>query len=120
MGKIIIEDIKIYAYHGHLAEERKNGNTFLVNLELDTAFDDAMASDELTDTFDYRQAYAIVEEEMKVPSSLLEHVSGRIADRLLHASDLVWSVRVRVSKLNPPMDGNVKAVAVEIKKDREQ
>jgi len=119
MGKIIIEDIKIFAYHGHFAEERKNGNTFIVNLELNTAFEEASVSDDLSDTFDYRIACSIVEEEMKIPSSLLEHVAERIAGKLLLASSLIWSVKVRVSKLNPPVSGNVKSISVEIIKDRE-
>jgi 7,8-dihydroneopterin aldolase/epimerase/oxygenase len=118
MGKIILEDIEIYAYHGHLAGERKTGNTFLVNLELDAAFDDAVASDNLEDTFDYVRAYEIVKEEMGKPSSLLEHIAGRIAGKLLEVSNLIWSVKVKVSKLNPPVGGNVRSVSVEIRRDR--
>jgi len=120
MGKIILEDIEIYAYHGHLPEENEIGGKFLVNLEIDTALEDAFASDNIKDTFDYQQAYVIVKEEMAIKSALLEHIASRIQDRILEASPLVWAVKVKVSKMNPPFGGNVKAVSVEIKKDRDQ
>ena len=120
MGKIILEDIEIYAYHGHLPEENEIGGKFIVNLEIDTAFEEAYKSDNLEDTFDYQIAFNIVTEEMGMKSSLLEHVAGRIIDRILNASPLVWSAKIKVSKMNPPFGGNVKAVSVEIKKDRDQ
>jgi dihydroneopterin aldolase len=120
MGKIILEDIEIYAYHGHLPEENDIGSRFLVNLELDIAFEDACKSDRLQDTFDYGIAYDIIKEEMNKNSSLLEHAASRIVDHILEASPLIWSVKIRLSKLNPPFGGNVKAVSIEIKKDRDQ
>jgi dihydroneopterin aldolase len=120
MGKIILEDIEIYAYHGHLPEEGKIGGKFIVNLEIDTAFEDAFASDNLKDTFDYQQAYDIVKEEMAINSVLLEHIASRIQDRILDASPLIWAVKVKMSKINPPFGGHVKAVSIEIKKGRDQ
>ena len=119
MGKIFIEDIEVYGYHGHMPEERKIGSNFIVNIELDAAFEDACMSDKIKDTFDYEAAYKIVVNEMNTPSSLLEHVCNRIADKLLKASHLIWSVTVKVSKMNPPFGGNVKAVSVEIIKERD-
>lgn len=119
MGKIILEDIEVYGWHGHLAEERKTGNRFIVNLEIDTALEEACLSDRLADTFDYTEAYNIVLEEMKQPSALLEHVAHRILVRLFESSSLIWAVRIKVSKLNPPFGGNVKAVAVELFKERD-
>jgi 7,8-dihydroneopterin aldolase/epimerase/oxygenase len=120
MGKIILEDIEIYAYHGHLQEENEIGGRFLVNLEIDIAFEDACTSDNLEDTFDYQVVFNIVKEEMAVKSSLLEHVASRILVRILEASKLVWSAKIKISKMNPPLGGDVKAVSVEIKKERDQ
>jgi len=118
MGKIILDDIEFYAYHGHMAEERKIGGRYVTSVELDTAFEDAFISDKLKDTFNYQQAYEIVKREMEIPSSLLEHLVNRIAESLLNASHLIWSVKVKVSKMNPPLGGNVKAVSVEVRKER--
>ena len=119
MGKIILEDIEFYAYHGHMPEENEIGGRFLIYLEIDTAFEDACKSDKLRDTFDYQQAYNIVKKEMEIKSSLLEHIASRILERILNASPLVWSAKIKVSKMNPPFGGNVKAVSVEMQKDKE-
>lgn len=120
MGKIRIEDIEIYAFHGHMQEESKIGSRFLVNLELDTALEEACHSDKLDDTFDYELAYTIVKEEMQTSSSLLEHIAGRILQRLLDASALIRTVKISISKMNPPFNGNVKAVSVELFQERNQ
>lgn len=120
MGKIILENIDIYAWHGHLPEENDIGGRFIINLEIDAAFEEACSSDQLKDTLDYQLAYDIVKDEMSRKSSLLEHIASRILDRILDASPLVWSAKIKLSKMNPPLGGNVKSVSVEIKKDRDQ
>lgn len=118
MGKIRIEDMEVYAYHGHMPEENKIGGRFLVNLEIDVDLEAASQSDVLADTFDYETAYRVVKEEMKTSSALLEEVAGRILRRLLDASSLVQSAKVKLSKMNPPFDGRVKAVSVELYEER--
>jgi dihydroneopterin aldolase len=118
MCKIILEDIELYAYHGHLPEERKIGALFRINLEIDATIMKACKSDLLEDTLDYQKAYDIVAEEMKKSSALLENIALRITERIMKASDLVKSVKIKVAKMNPPLGGNVKSVAVEIKQNR--
>jgi dihydroneopterin aldolase len=118
MGKIILEEIEFFAYHGFYEEEQQTGGRFLVNLELDTSFEKACISDKLEDTFNYQIAYTIVQEEMQIKSSLLEHVASRIIDRLFAASAIIRSVKIKIAKMNPPLGGKAKAVSVVIKKDR--
>jgi 7,8-dihydroneopterin aldolase/epimerase/oxygenase len=120
VGKIIFEDIEFYAYHGHYAEENQIGGKFLVNLEIDADIEIAGFTDNLNDTFDYQQAYKIVDEEMQINSSLLENLASRIIDRLLISSDKIHSVKIKVSKMNPPFGGNVKAVSVELMRKKEE
>ncbi len=120
MGKIILEDIEVYAWHGNLQEENDIGGRFIINLEIDTAFDEACNSDNLKDTFDYQTAYNIVKDEMSKKSSLLEHLASKILDSILNASPLIWAAKIKISKMNPPLGGNVRAVSIELKKDRDQ
>ena len=103
-----------------MKEENKIGGRFIVNLELDTKLETSCESDKLEDTFDYEIAYSIVKEEMQTPSALLEHIAGRILRRLLDASPLVQAARVIISKLNPPFDGSVQAVSVELYQEGNQ
>ena len=49
---------------------------------------------------------------MKVPSRLLEHVAQRIIDRIKSSVAGLERIRVRVSKINPPIGGDVQSVSV--------
>jgi 7,8-dihydroneopterin aldolase/epimerase/oxygenase len=120
MGKIILEDIEIYAYHGHYKEEQHIGGKYLVNLEIETEFEKACKSDRLEDTFNYQVAYNLVIEEMQKNSALLENVADRIIKKMFLASLLVKSVKIKISKMNPPLGGTVKSVCVEISQNREE
>ena len=53
MGTIRLKNIKIYAFHGCLAEETKIGSDYLVNLEVKANLSKAASSDNLLDTVDY-------------------------------------------------------------------
>jgi dihydroneopterin aldolase len=112
MGKIYIEGIKLYAYHGCLAEEGKIGANYLVDVSLETDFSKAESCDNLEDTVDYVLVFEIVRQEMAIRSNLLEHVARRIIRQLQLKVKRLKKVEVRVSKLNPPMNGNVEKVSV--------
>ena len=96
-------DITFHAYHGVLPEERRLGNTFIVNLTLETDISQAMKSDNLSHTINYAEAYDIVKREMDIPSLLLEHACGRIATALLDHFSTLQRVEVRLAKKNPPI-----------------
>ena len=72
----------------------------------------ASSSDDLNDTPDYVVLHQIVVEEMKVPSRLLEHVAQRIINRIKPSVVGLEHIRVRVSKINPPIGGDVQSVSV--------
>ena len=82
MGRIEIEGMHFYAYHGHFEAEQIVGNDFTVNLTIETNCDKAAASDDLNDAINYQVAYEIVQKEMLQKSRLLENVAKRILDAL--------------------------------------
>lgn len=112
--KIVIEleNMKFYAYHGHFEIEQTVGNHFMVQLRVETDHNAAISSDRLKDALDYQQLYGIVREEMEVPSHLLEHVANRINERVRREFDTVTGVKIKISKLNPPMGGEMQQVSV--------
>ena len=112
MGKIEIENMEFYAYHGHYQEEQIVGNKFLVDLSLETDLEPAARSDSLRDALNYQQAYMIVEREMKIKSQLMEHIAGRILDALYREMTGIIRATVKVSKMNPPVGGRVERVSV--------
>ncbi len=118
MGIIKIKNIKIYAYHGCLIEEKKIGSDYRVDLEINADLSTSAASDHLADTVDYVHLNRIVKEEMAIRSKLLEHVAERILIRILDELALVSKATVTVSKINPPIGGNVEIVSIVISKKR--
>ncbi len=112
MALIEIEGMEFYAFHGHFEVEKIAGNRFLVNLKIKIESSRAGQTDKLEDTLDYQKAYSIVQEEMAVPSDLLEHVAQRIINRIKSEFPEVQKVAVKVSKMNPPMGGQIRKVSV--------
>lgn len=114
MHKILVEGIKIYAYHGCLVEEGKIGTNYIVDVTMETDFTEAAKSDDLSKTIDYVVVYDIVKTEMAIRSKLIEQVGQRIVDKLKKQFATLKKVSVKVTKLNPPMNGNVERVSIVI------
>jgi len=116
MGEIEIEGMEFYGYHGHFAAEQIVGNRFIVHLTLSADCSKAAKSDNLADALDYQGAYTIVKEEMEITSHLLEHVAGRILNRLFDRYASLVKAKVKISKLNPPMGGQIEKVSVTLER----
>lgn len=114
MHKIIVEGIKVYAYHGCLKEEGKIGANYLVDVTMETDFKEAALTDDLNKTIDYVIVYDIVKKQMAVRSNLIEQVGQRIVNEIKKEFKALKRVEVKVSKLNPPMNGNVEKVSIVI------
>ena len=120
MGKIKLKDIKIYAYHGCLSEENLIGGEYIVNLSVFSNLKKSSLSDELKDTIDYVSLLDIVKKEMLSPSKLLENVVKRVVDKIFLVFPKINKVSLEVSKLNPPINGNVFSVSVKNKVKRKE
>tara|TARA_A100001011_G_C14081177_1_gene744563 strand:- start:68 stop:442 length:375 start_codon:yes stop_codon:yes gene_type:complete len=120
MGKIKLKDIKIYAYHGCLSEENLIGGEYLINLSVFSNLKKSSLSDELKDTIDYVSLLDIVKKEMLSPSKLLENVVKRVVDKIFLVFPKINKVSLEVSKLNPPINGNVFSVSVKNKVKRKE
>ena len=110
--------MEFYAYHGCCHEEQLTGNHFLVDITMDTDMEKASGSDDLTDALNYAETYELVKQEMAHISHLLEHVSVRILDRLFEHFPQLNSAEVNVSKLNPPVGGQMRSVSVTQRRSR--
>ncbi len=114
MGKILLENMEFFAYHGCFREEQLIGNRFLVSLELETDTGRAELSDHLTDTVNYQAVYKVVQAQMTQNSHLLEHLGRRILDAVGAAFPKITAMRLKLSKMNPPMGGRMEAVSLEL------
>lgn len=118
MSSITLEKMLFYAHHGCFVEERRIGTRFRLDVTYETDTSKAQRTDDIADTVSYLDVYQTIKREMQQSSHLLEHVGDRIGEALLREYPAIDRVKVRVSKLAPPLGGQLDAVAVEITKDR--
>ncbi len=118
MGSITLNNIRVHSNHGCLREEGLIGSDYRVDLTVWADLTKPSISDRLSETVDYVHLNNIVKEEMAIRSKLLEHVAQRISDRVLAEAKMVNKIEVSVSKINPPIGGDVESVSVNIENTR--
>ena len=118
MGLIEIEGMHFYAYHGHFKVEQIVGNDFLVDLQLESDCSEAAISDDLNDALNYQAVYTLVKKEMAIKSHLLENVAKRILDTLHAEFPNLEKSKIKVSKMNPPMGGEIEKVSVTLSREK--
>ncbi|MBS7320424.1 MAG: dihydroneopterin aldolase [Myroides sp.] len=112
MGIIRLKNIRVFTNHGCLVEEAKIGSDYRVDLEIKADLRTSAETDELADTVDYVHLNKIVKEEMAIRSKLLEHVARRIIVRIFDELPMVSTILIEVSKINPPIGGDVEQVTI--------
>ena len=120
MDKIYLKNIKIYAYHGCMEEEKKIGSNYLVNLVVHADLNMSCKSDKLKDTVDYVALLEIVKNQMKIRSNLLENVADRVVNKIISKFPSVKKAVVKIAKLNPPINGDTDEVVIRREKKREK
>lgn len=119
MDKIVIKDLEIFAYHGVLEEEKREGQTFIVTVELSLNLKDAGVSDDLTKTVNYAEVCADIETVMLDEKyNLIEAAAENIANTILVKYDKIKAVRVIISKPEAPIDMTFDTVYVDITRGR--
>lgn len=115
-GVIEIENMEFFAYHGCFEAEQVVGNKFLVNACLHYDCSQPAISDNINDALSYQTAYEIIACEMMKRSHLLEHVARRMLDALYGAFPQLSYARIKISKMNPPLGGQMKCTSVTLEK----
>jgi dihydroneopterin aldolase len=96
MTTVELAGLEVFGYHGANEDERREGQRFLYDLELEVG--EAGASDRIEDAVDYREVVGCVREVSESRAfHLLEALAAAVADALLERFPVVW-VRVRVRK----------------------
>ena len=113
---IELENMEFQAFHGCYPLEQGVGNRFLVNVTIEADLSLAAESDDVADTINYLHVYETVREQMAVKSHILEHVARRIIDAIYRRFPPTRRVRVKVSKMAPPLGGKIERVSVSLEK----
>ena len=109
---IEVNNIRLYGFHGCLEEESRIGGNYRIDVLLKTDFTEGGLNDDLDKTINYVIVNRIVTEEMAIRSKLIEHVGMRIVSRLKSEVPTIDALRVKVTKIAPPINGDVENVAI--------
>ena len=111
---IHINGIRLHARHGVLPQEQLTGNDYSIDIRIGYDISRAIQTDDVADTLNYAEVYNTIKEEMLTPSKLIEHVAGRIANRLTAEHAEISTIVLSITKLNPPMGADCQGAGVEI------
>jgi dihydroneopterin aldolase len=111
---IYLNDLIFNGFHGVYPAEKKIGNTFKLDLRIQLT-PNTKTIDQLDQTIDYVQVYALIQKIMEVPTPLLETIVTNIADQILAAHPMAESVYVKITKqqLSVPYFEGTTAVDIE-------
>jgi dihydroneopterin aldolase len=114
MSRIELSGMKFFAYHGLYDHEREKGSWFKVDVSFDYDASNAIQNDSITGTVNYEEVYKIVKEEMEISSKLIEHVAGRIHNRLQKEVEGLLNLVTKLYKLEAPLGGPLDHVSIEL------
>ncbi|MGI8948498.1 MAG: 2-amino-4-hydroxy-6-hydroxymethyldihydropteridine diphosphokinase [Ornithinimicrobium sp.] len=117
---ITLTGVRAHGRHGVLESERREGQVFVVDLELGLPLGPAARSDELGRTVNYAEVAALVVEVVEgEPKDLIEAVAGHVADLVLAQQPLVETIAVTVHKPQAPVGVPFADVAVTVRRRRD-
>ena len=119
MDKILIRDLKIFAYHGVNPEEKVDGQNFVFDIDAFVDISVPCVSDNVEDTVSYAK---IIKETVRVftaqKDDLLERAAQRVADGLFESFEKIQSLRILLKKPEAPIKADFEYVGVEIFRER--
>lgn len=116
--RIMLTGLEVFAWHGVLESERRDGQRFVVDVVIELDARPAAASDALSDTVDYGLLAIRVHDAVAAePVNLIETVAHRVADVALSFEEVGW-VQVTLHKPDAPVAIRFSDVAVTIERSR--
>lgn len=118
MAVIALEGMHFRAHHGLYEEERIMGNDFILDIEIKVDISEAKivyehGIDKIDRTINYETVYEICRIEMATPHKLLEQLLKSIVLALKYQFKTMFSIKIKIKKLNPPLGGRVEWSSVE-------
>lgn len=116
--RICLTGLTVHGHHGVLAQEKRDGHDFVIDvaLEIDTA--PAARDDALGRTVNYAEvAHAVADVVAGGSLDLIETLAQRVADAVLASQVLVRAVEVTVHKPTAPIDLPFADVSVAIRRE---
>jgi dihydroneopterin aldolase len=115
--RISLDKLVFFGYHGLYAEEKKLGNTYIVDVIIDSTAKQSSIN-HLEQTIDYVHVYALIKKWMAIPTPLLETLAGNMVDDILNTEVLAEKVMVKITKQHLPIAEFEGTASVSIEKSR--
>jgi 7,8-dihydroneopterin aldolase/epimerase/oxygenase len=120
MINVILHGAEFFARHGFYPEEKLLGSKFLVDISVGFTPASELNADDLTNTVNYEELYAMVCLQMQRPKKLIETLAQAILDEIKEQYPYIETIQVTIKKLNPPLKGKVGYSAVNIAYNKPQ
>lgn len=117
IATITIDKLRLHCNHGVLEQERVVGNEFDVTVVFSYDATKAVMSDNIFSAISYAEVITVITRTMETPSSLLEHVAGRVIDALATAFPSILSITVSITKIAPPIPVQMRGVTVTLSRN---
>ena len=115
MDSIIIKGLKLFAYHGVNAQEKQNGQDFLIDAELFADLSLPCQNDKLEGTINYSAAVKRITASFKEHKfDLIERAAEYVADAVLREFPATKKIILTVKKPDAPISAEFDFVAVKI------
>lgn len=119
MDEIRIENLKIFANHGVLQSEKKEGQFFYINAVIEIPLGKAGRTDALNDTVSYAELCEVMVKEMQAKSyDLIEAAAMHLIVHILSEYKMIKRITLELRKPDAPIDASFDSVSVRISRAR--
>jgi dihydroneopterin aldolase len=102
MATIHLHNVSLFAYHGIYEHEKAKGSMF--EIDLDVVYDEKEKDFvSIKDTINYEILFAVVQQQMNIPTELLEKVCVNIIDAVKEKYSIAKQITITVYKLQAPI-----------------
>lgn len=117
--QIRLKRMAFFGYTGVFDFEKKNGQTFLVDMTLCFSCIQAVDTDILADTVHYGEVFEAVKYIVETSRfDLIEYLAGEIIRVIFAKFPLIQAIETVVTKPDAPVDGVFESISVRIFRDR--
>ncbi len=119
MDEIRIENLKVFANHGVLQSEKKEGQYFYINAVIEIPLGQAGRTDDLNDTVSYAEICEVLVKEMQAQSyDLIEAATMHLIVRLLTDYRMIKRITIEMRKPDAPINASFGSVSVKMSRGR--
>ncbi len=113
LDEVFLEGIELFGYIGVLEDEKREGQTFYIDVALGVDLREAGKSDLLARTINYAEVFTLAEQLMdEARCDLIETYAEQLAEEIFAYFDLAQTAKITVRKPDAPIEGKFRAVGI--------